>query len=301
VIGRSGQARLVLLAAAGLLSAGLTACTSPKQLTACTAQLSSPTPVAGSTQTVTIKTAPGATVVAQAPNPTGNPYRTTTADAFGIARVSYVVGAPTPGQAVMVTIGVKKNGVPGSCSNGFVPQPKPTLHAASFAVRWVVPALPHGAGACGPGHTSACGTIFASVLVSGFSQFGGTPTCANSDVNTCRNDPGAVLSGQLSLSFAVSCPATRTTDTRSDVPVQLAPEPGAFNYKVTPVTRVDADTARVELSADLPIAGDVASCSRTPTLLQLNVTNLAFRLIGGGYPTAYFNTVGPFTATNLSH
>lgn len=297
MIGRSGQARLALLAAAGLLSAGVTACTAPKQLTACSVQLSSATPVAGSTQTVTVKTAPGATVVTQAPNPTGNAFRTTTADAFGIARVSYLVSPPTPGQAVMVTVGVKKNGVPGSCSNGFVPQPKPSLHAVSFSVRWVVPPLPHGAGACGPGHTSACGTISASVLISGFSQFGGTPTCANSDVNTCRNDPGAVLSGQLSLSYALSCPATHTTATRFDVPVTLSAETGAFNYKVTPVTRVSADTARVEVAGNLPFGPDVAGCSQTPTLLSLNATNLALRLIGGGYPTAYFNSVGPFASS----
>jgi hypothetical protein len=165
----------------------------------------------------------------------------------------------------------------------------------------VLPPLPHGSGACSAGHTSDCGTVTASLLISGFSQYGGTPTCSSSDVNTCQNFAGAILSGQLSLAWTISCPATHTTDTRNDVPLSLVAEPGSFNYKVTPVTRVNADSARVEIAADLPLGDDVASCSQTPSLLSLNATNAAFRLTGGGYPTTFFNIVGPGAPTSLPH
>lgn len=300
MIGRSGQARLALLAAAGLLGTGLTGCDSNPRPLACAAQLSSVTPAANSMETVTIKTAAGAKVLTKAAYATADPFRTTVADDTGTARVTYPVGTSAAAQPVTVTIGVTKKGANGSCSNTFTPLAQPSLHASFISIRWTLPSLPHGAGACTGAHASDCGTFFTSVLVTGFSQFGGTPTCSNSNVNTCRDFAGAVLSGQLSLSFAVSCPATKTTDSRSDVPVSLVPEPGSFNYKVTPVTRIDADSARVEIAANLPISADVASCSRTPALLSLSASNLTFRLIGGGYPTAYFSA-GPFGPSTLSH
>jgi hypothetical protein len=257
--------------------------------------------VANTTETVTINTAAGAKVLTQAAFATPNPFRTTTADGTGVARVRYPVAASATGRRVVVTIAVAKNGSNGNCSTTFAPKPKPSLHAALISVQWVLPPLPHGSGACGAGHTSDCGTVTTSVLVTGFSQFGGTPTCANSDVNTCQNFAGAVLSGQLSLAWTISCPATGLTDTRDDVPVRLVPESGRFNAKVTPVTRVNADSARVEIAADLPLGDEYASCSQTPSLLSLNATNVAFSLIGGGFPTAYFNTVGPFTPRTLPH
>jgi hypothetical protein len=301
VIGRSGRARLALLAVAALSSTGLTACASAPQQLACSAQPSSLTPAANTTETITINTAAGAKVLTQAAFATPNPFRTTTADGTGVARVSYPVGTSAAGHPVKVTVAAAKNGANGSCSTTFTPKPRPTLHAAFISVKWVLPPLPHGSGACAAGHTSDCGRVTTSVLVSGFSQFGGTPTCANSDVNTCRNFAGAVLSGQLSLAWTISCPTTGLTVTRNDVPVRLVPEPGAFNYKVTPVTRVNADSARVEIAADLPFGDDVAGCSQTPSLLSLNATNVAFRLIGGGYPTAYFSAVGPFAPQTLPH
>jgi hypothetical protein len=223
-------------------------------------------------------------------------YRAATADALGVAKVAYPMGTAGDGHPVVLTVAVAKNGVNGDCRTSFTPKsavPGAKKLTAVITSQSQVPvALPFGVGACSPPNTSGCGSVVVTALIKGFSAFGGTPTCAGTNPSACKDYNGAVLSGQLALSWAISCPATSTTSTRDDVQTVLRPLAGSRSYKVTPVTRVNADSARLQLTADLPFAAEVAGCTVAPRLESLTITNVTLRLIGGGYPTSYFAAAG---------
>jgi hypothetical protein len=290
------KATFAVVAAAGLLGTGLSGCSSDAPQLSCSAQPSSLSPVAGTTQTIAIKTAAGAKILTDAALQT-NPFRTATADSAGIARVSYPVTAASAGRPVKVTIAVVKQGGNGSCSVTFTPKRAPALSAA-ISAQWQVPVpLPAGSGACTSAHPGQgpCGSVVIKALISGFHNFGGTPTCPTSGANDCADSGGAQLSGQFAVSWAISCPATGLTSNNNDVPVTLSPEFGSHNSKVTPVTRVNADQARVELTADLPFAPEVANCTQAPVLQSLSVSNVTLKLQGGTYPTSNFSAAGPLT------
>ena len=199
-----------------------------------------------------------------------------------------------------VTIAVAKNGANGNCSTSFTPT-RPTSTApltATISTKFQVPdPLPFGNGACATAHpgNSICGDIIVTALIKGFSNYGGVPACPSADPTSCVSNP-AVLTGRLSLSWAISCPATQTTGNEQDVAVYLNPEFQSYDYFVGPITRVDADTARVEITADLPFGTEVSACSVAPHLETLTATNITLQLKGGTFPTSHFAAAGPYSA-----
>ena len=258
------------------------------------------------TETISISTAPGAKVLAVAALPGSKPFRVATANPSGLAKVAYHVGNGASGSPVKVTIAVAKNGANGNCSTTFTPK-RSTSSApltATISAQFQVPdPLPFGAGACATAHpgNSICGDIVVTALIKGFSNYGGVPDCPNGDPTSCVSNP-AVLSGQLNLSWAISCPANGnspgTTGNESDVPVFLNPEFQSYGYFVGPITRVDADTASLQLSADLPFGKEVAGCSVAPHLETVTATDITLELQGGGFPTSHFSAAGPFSPSS---
>ena len=277
--------------ALGLLSAGLVACAPNPHPLACAAAPSVSSPGPNTVDTISVKTAPGANVLTVAAFPAGKAFRTATANAAGLAKVAYPAGTAAGGRRVEVTVAVAKSGFNGACSTGFIPKaaPRPLTAAITWNVQTPSP-LPSGSGACSAPNAAQCGTVVVTALIHGFSAYGGTPTCSSADPSSCKDYNGAVLSGQLELSWAISC--SGMTSSHSDVQTALRPLDNSSSYKVTPVTRINADTAELKLTADLPFGPDVASCSQAPTLQSVTVSNVTLQLQGGGYPTSNFASAG---------
>ncbi len=306
MIGRSVRATFAVLAAGGMLTTGLSACSANTVALACTAIAGNPTPAQNATETITIKTLAGAKVATKAAFKAVTKIRPdVTADSTGIAKVNYAVAMAVPGYPVKVTVNVKKAGRTGTCTTTFVPKravtlPKPPLKAA-ISVSWNLPAqMPFGySGACStnphPRTGGNCGTVFVSALISGFSTYGGVPTCPSGNPSDCVNSNLAALTGSVALSWALTCPATQNTSSHSDVMVGLGNEWMSYKNTVSGLTRIDADSARLEIAADMPFIADVAGCTVSPTLESVSVSNVALHLAGSTYPTSNFSAAGPFT------
>jgi hypothetical protein len=302
VIGTSAKATMAVLAVGGLLSAGLSACSPAPAPLACAAQPSSTAPGPNTTEIISIRTMPGAKVLTVATYLSAKPIRIATANDAGIARVLYPVGTAAPGYPVKVTVAVAKNGANGNCSTAFTPKRVGSTAplTAALSYHYVVPRpLPSDPSVCTslrPGQ-SGCGAVIITALISGFSAHGGIPACPTGNPVGCANQDGAALRGQLSLAWTISCPADQTSSTRNDVPVSLGPGYQSNSPKVTPYTRVDNDTAKLSVVADLPFGPEMANCPSGARLDSLSASNVTLQLIGGGYPTSNFSAPGPFIST----
>lgn len=86
---------------------------------ACTASVADPQPGRGGSETVTVRTAPGASVTTVAHYKTTSTEHDGTAGSNGVAAITFSIGRPTAGYPVTVTV---TTGAGQSCTTTFTPQ-----------------------------------------------------------------------------------------------------------------------------------------------------------------------------------
>ena len=292
------------VASAALLPLGLVACNpaaaAPLKCTALAG------PAQNTTETIGIKTVADAKVVTAAHYLTGPEKQTTTTNGLGVGSVTYSIGSAGTKTPVKVTVAVSKGARKGSCSTSFTPAapvgaPQPTPLAATITPRWVNvssgTSLAGSPGTCTdphPGTGMGCGTLAISALITGFSQYGGIPACAVT--NGCFDDRGPALTGQLDLSWKLSCDSTHVVSEHDNQTMQITPEWNGHNTEVNSFTRVSDDSARLELAVDMPFSADINSCTGSSTLVSVSASNVSLHLTSGGsFPAGDFSDAGPFS------
>jgi hypothetical protein len=300
---RSLQTAAGLVSVAALIPLGLTACKAPPVPLHCSAVASSARPQQNTVDRIRVATVSGAAVVANAAFESSKVVVSTRSNAFGLARADFQVGAATVGFKVKVSVSVSKGGRSGSCVTSFTPvQAKPPALKAAISVKWLGAALgsllpaPSG-GAClspHPGYGLACGTFRVDALISGFSAYRDIPVCPSGE--DCSVVPGSsTLTGTASLKWSMKC-STNSQLNYGDANVHV---PNIWEGRadaVTPLTRVSANSALLEIGADLQLEPTMAECSGQSTLESVAVTNVALHLQGTAtpYPTSDFFAAGPF-------
>jgi hypothetical protein len=146
-----------------------------------------------------------------------------------------------------------------------------------------------------PGIGAGCGSVVVSVLIAGFSQYGGVPTCEGQG---CYDAQGPGIGGTLRLYWLLSCDENGDHYEHTQT-VDLGPEWHSSNSNVTGVTRVNADSARLEIAADVPAQADVEACPSQLTILDESASLVAVQLQKGTRsPAATFVAGGPFGRTH---
>ena len=164
-------------------------------------------------------------------------------------------------------------------------QAKP-LHAA-ITVSWLSASsgtqLPYYAGAPGsvdcatahPGTGEGCGSVAVAALITGLAGDGR-------------------LTGQVTLTWSLVCKSTEAVTTGSAT-VPLSPAFQSQQDHVSPQTRLDNDTARLALAADLPLGDAIAACTGPSTLKSVTASAVKLHLVRGtSYPSPAFTASGPF-------
>lgn len=308
--------RLATIASAcaigGLLSCGLVACTPAFASMSCTATATgSPT---STSELLSVKTTPGAKVLIVASYAGTSITHTTVSNAQGVAPWQYSVAGVVPGHTVTVAALVAKGGRQATCSTSFtravaLPKPpsKPPLTASVKVAWWGVTVggeLPYISGtdaSCFYVHVKTgggCGTVVVSALVKGFGNYGGLAACPTGVSPPCAPDPfgtDAALSGHLTLTWQLKCTATGTLTSDSEA-IDLGPSWMSIKELVSSNTRVDNDSAQLEIAADLPLGHDIGTCAGPSDLQSVEASAIALHLGSGtaAYPASDFNAAGPF-------
>lgn len=130
-----------------------------------------------------------------------------------------------------------------------------------------------------------CGRVVVLLTLAGFGAYGGIPACADPD--GCSADPALATStgGRARVDVLVRCTDEWFPRVRS-VPVEV--QPGLGPADVSPVSRLDADTARVAFSFPLPSPEEIGACRTGGTVLGAEVVRslrLDFTGTPGGVPS----------------
>jgi hypothetical protein len=132
---------------------------------------------------------------------------------------------------------------------------------------------------CYRGWSSAlCGTGTVSVTLTGFSAFGGVPSCDPADADytdTCEEPVASLVeTGGTKVDVVVKC-AGKVLPRIATVPVVTAPSHLVGPADVSAFTRLDADSARVDVAFTLPTPAEIGVCgNRATTLLSASVRNV---------------------------
>ncbi len=308
--------RLTAIASAcalgGLLSLNLVACAPAAAKISCTVAA---TGAATSTsELLTVKTTPGATVRVVATYASASITHTSVSNAQGVAPWQYSTAGVVAGHTVTVSALVQKTGQQAKCSTSFTrtttspkPPSKPPLSASINVAWWGVTLgaeLPYTAGtdaSCFSVHVKTgggCGTVVVSALVKGFGEYGGLAACPTGSSPPCAPDPygaDAALSGSVTLTWQLKCTTTGklTTDSATS---DLGPSWMSINEFVSSSTRIDKDSAKLQIAADLPLGHDVGTCSGPSDLQSVKASAIALHLGKGTaeYPASDFKAAGPY-------
>jgi hypothetical protein len=144
-----------------------------------------------------------------------------------------------------------------------------------------------------PGTAGGCGSVTVSALIRGFAGYGGTPMCSTVGYPPC--DPQSYLTGGVTLIWSLVCTTTQNI-TSSSQNVTLHPGFQSPTDHVSSLTRVNNDSARLGLVADLPLGEPIGACAGPSRLRSVTVSAVRLSLSGGHrYPRSTFTASGPFT------
>lgn len=132
---------------------------------------------------------------------------------------------------------------------------------------------------CYAGWSSAlCGYGTVSLTLTGFSAFGGVPSCDPEDPgysDTCEEPVASLVETRgTTVDVVVKC-AGKLLPRVASVPVVTEPSHLVGPADVTGFTRVDADSARVRVAFTLPTPSAIGVCgNRATQLLSASVRNV---------------------------
>jgi hypothetical protein len=312
--------------------ASLAACTkAPAKLT-CTSAAAVARPVQGSQEHILVKSQSGARATTTAVFQKHSSATAAVTNAHGAVQMAVPVGNEPSTFTVKAVTVVVKGTQKATCSTTFIPAARkvstpppvntppannppaenpppvstPVQSAAlTGAITPIWEGTPVGAvitkspRACFNIHPrvgTGCGTFAVSVLISGFSGYGGIPDCTADPLNDfCTSNGGGSpsISGTLRLRWGLVCNPTGVLYDESQT-MDLQGEWYAQNTWVNRYTRVDADKARLKLAVDMPFQAEIDSCSGDSTVVRESASLIGIHLATrAGYPSANFFAEGP--------
>jgi hypothetical protein len=305
--------------------AGLAACTKPPAKLTCTSVSTVARPVQGSQERILVKSQSGSRATTTAVFQKHRAAAAAVTNAHGIVQMAFSIGnEPSTFRVKAITV-VVKGAQQATCSTSFVPavrkvavpppvNPPPADNPPPVITPVQTPALtgvitpiwegihvgaiiaksPRACLNIHPRVGTGCGTFAVSVLISGFSGYGGIPDCtADPSEDFCSSNQGPGISGTLRLRWGLVCnPTGFLWDSAGTM--DLEGEWYAQNTSVNRFTRVDADRARLKLAVDMPFQAEIDSCPGDSTIVKESASLIGVHLTAGaGYPSANFFAEGP--------